>query len=91
MGSGFSSPHYSAYNNLAFIGQVLDEYECQNIINAAGELGKDPSSKDYTKRNKNIGYMISVGERWYMLEINYFYQNDTYNETSSGGIWNWYN
>ncbi len=81
-----SSCLVNRYNNFAFIRSILDESECQDIIKSAGKLGIDATSKDYTKRYKNIGLMVSVGESWYRLDQDYVEQHSNYNDSSSGGI-----
>lgn len=68
----------------ASIHQVLTKTECKEIIESGGILGKDSTCTSFTKRTKNLCYVLSIGEMWYQLDLNYVAQDNSYNTLSGG-------
>lgn len=63
---------------------VLNDQERLEVLKVAGELGPDPSSKDFATRTKNIGFVLCVDGEWYQVNRNYFQQSKFYNDLSGG-------
>lgn len=76
--------HESLDNTLATTLPLLGKSESLELISACGELGPDPSSEYFTKRAKNIAYVMCVEGQWFQLHANYFIQPDRYNDFSGG-------
>ncbi|NET34210.1 MAG: 2OG-Fe dioxygenase family protein [Cyanothece sp. SIO1E1] len=71
-------------NTLAFTMPLLSKSESLELISSCGELGPDPSSAYFTKRTKNIAYVMCIDGQWFQLQANYFAQPHQYNDFSGG-------
>lgn len=71
-------------DTLASTASLLSSAEAMALIAACGNLGPDPSSEHFTKRTKNIAYVMCIDGKWFQLHANYFIQPDRYNDFSGG-------
>ncbi|MEM8641960.1 MAG: 2OG-Fe dioxygenase family protein [Cyanobacteria bacterium P01_G01_bin.54] len=69
---------------VTFTAPLLCQSELSDLISASGELGPDPSSQFFTKRTKNIAFVLSINGRWFQINQNYFIQAAYYNDFSGG-------
>ena len=81
-----SIPMYrrSLENTLTATLPLLSKLERVELMSACGELGLDPSSEYFTKRTKNIAYVMCIEGQWLQLHADYFVQPDRYNDFSGG-------
>lgn len=63
---------------------VLTTRESHEVLSVCGELGPDPSSKDFVTRTKNIAFVLCIDDVWYQINRNYFNQSKSYNSLSGG-------
>ena len=70
--------------NSAFTMPMLKPAEAEELISACGELGRDPSSDHFTKRTKNIAYVLCLHGEWFQIRANCFNQAQSYNDFSGG-------
>jgi len=71
-------------NTLALTVPLLSEQEAAELRMACGELGIDPSSNYFTRRTKNIAYVLCINGAWFQLRADYFIQPHQYNDFSGG-------
>lgn len=71
-------------SSVAITMPMLDVTEASALLSSCGELGSDPSSKHFTKRTKNIAYVLCVDGEWFQLEAQCFIQPQQYNDFSGG-------
>lgn len=71
-------------NNSALTMPLLHESETLELIASSGELGIDPSSDYFTKRTKNIAYVLCLNGRWFQIHAHCFTQSQKYNDFSGG-------
>ncbi|NJN39508.1 MAG: 2OG-Fe dioxygenase family protein [Acaryochloridaceae cyanobacterium CSU_3_4] len=74
----------SFVKDIAFITPILTKHEAAELMAACGELGPDPSSTYFTKRAKNIAYVICLEGQWFQIRADYFIQPQEYNDFSGG-------
>lgn len=63
---------------------LLNSTEVELLLSSVGELGADLSSEHFTKRTKNIAYVLCLNEQWYQLRAHCFTQSEGYNDFSGG-------
>lgn len=71
-------------NDVAFTTPLLTKQEALELMAACGKLGPDPSSTHFTKRAKNIAYVICLEGQWFQIRADYFIQPQEYNDFSGG-------
>ena len=84
MQNSFSTNYENLDSILATTLPFLCQSESLELLSSCGELGPDPSSEYFTKRVKNIAYVICIEGKWFQLRANYFVQPDRYNDFSGG-------
>ncbi len=71
-------------NTFAFTMPLLNKSEEHELIASCGELGADPSSEYFTKRTKNIAFVMCIEGQWFQMRANHFIQPEHYNDFSGG-------
>lgn len=71
-------------SSVAVTMPMLDDSEASAVLSSCGELGVDPSSDYFTKRTKNIAYVMCINEEWFQLDAQCFTQPEKYNDFSGG-------
>ncbi|MEM6614526.1 MAG: 2OG-Fe dioxygenase family protein [Cyanobacteria bacterium P01_C01_bin.72] len=70
--------------SVAMTMPILDHNETSALLESCGELGVDLSSNYFTKRTKNIAYVLCINGEWFQLDAQYFIQPEQYNDFSGG-------
>ena len=77
-------PNQTHHNSVAFRIPMLNAAERSALLESYGELGTDPSSNYFTKRTKNIAYVLCINKEWFQLDAQCFTQPERYNDFSGG-------
>lgn len=72
------------YRCPAFCAPLLSKNEAEELAEASGDLGVDPSSDSFAQRRKNIGFVICISGTWFQINHDYFNQAQDYNDFSGG-------
>lgn len=71
-------------DSLAVTMPLLGRAEALELISSCGELGPDPSSDYFTKRTKNVAYVLCINGEWFQIRAHCFTQPKQYNDFSGG-------
>lgn len=79
------APHPRAHQeNSAVVLSLLNESDREALLQAAGKLGPDPTSKTFATRAKSIGFVICFHGKWFQISQDFFNQASDYNNASGG-------
>ncbi|MGK7912288.1 MAG: 2OG-Fe dioxygenase family protein [Synechococcus sp.] len=71
-------------NTVAATLPLLNSTEVAELLLSCGELGPDPSSDHFTRRTKNVAYVLCLEGEWYQVRAHCFNQPQEYNDFSGG-------
>lgn len=71
-------------SSLATTMPLLNADETAELMAACGNLGSDPSSDHFTKRTKNVAYVLCLNGEWFQIRAHCFTQPAKYNDFSGG-------